>query len=132
MNSIIVKVPVVVKAKVTEKLKTRMIDEFTKMAEQMDLEIKQINLDRQRELNNNPSEHAGQINRFFDNEVGMRQQRRAEALGRKETLEKLALGAEIVQGNLERQIELKVGDDFREAMNVEVVIEDDKVVAIRG
>ena len=131
MDSIIVKVPVVVKAKVTEKLKTRMIDEFTKMAEQLELEMKQINLDHQHELNEHPDQR-GEIDRFFGNEFGMRQQRRAEVLGRKETLEKLAIGAEIVQGNLERQIELKVGDNFREAMNVEVLIEDDKVVAIRG
>ena len=131
MESINVRVPVVIKAKLTEKLKARMIDELTKMAEQMDLEIKQINLDRQRELDAHP-EQGEQIVRFFGNEIGMRQQRRAEALGRKETLVKLAIGAEIVQGNLERQIELKVGDNFREVMNVEVLIEDDKVVAIRG
>jgi len=37
-----------------------------------------------------------------------------------------------VQGTLERQVELKVGDDMREVMNVEVLVEDDKVVAIRG
>lgn len=131
MNSIIVKVPVVIKAKLTEKLKVRLIDDLTKMIEQLDLEMKQINLDRQHELEAHP-EQGEQIVRFFGNELGMRQQRRMEALGRKETLEKLALGAEIIQGNLERQIELKVGDDFREAMNVEVLIEDDKVVAIRG
>lgn len=131
MESINVRVPVVVKAKLTEKLRTRMIDEFTKMSEQMDLEIKQINLDRQRELDAHPDQ-SDQINRFFGNEAGMRQQRQAEALQRVEMLKKLALGAEIVQGNLERQIELKVGDNFREAMNVELLIEDDKVVAIRG
>lgn len=131
MESINVRVPVVVKAKLTEKLRTRLVDELTKMSEQMDLEIKQINLDRQRELDAHPDQRD-QINRFFGNEVGMRQQRQAEALQRKEMLQKLALGAEIIQGNLERQIELKVGDNFREAMNVELLIEDDKVVAIRG
>lgn len=131
MDSISIKVPVVIKAKLTEKLKARMLDELSKMAEQMDLEIKQINLDRQRELEAHP-EQGEQIARFFGNEISQRQQRRAEALGRKETLEKLAIGAEIVQGNLERQIDLKVGDNFREVMNVEVLIEDDKVIAIRG
>lgn len=131
MESINVRVPVVVKAKLTEKLRTRLVDDLTKMSEQLDLEIKQIELDRQHELNEHP-EQRNQINRFFGNEIGMRQQRQDEALHRKETLQKLAVGAEIIQGNLERQIELKVGDNFREAMNVEVLIEDDKVVAIRG
>ena len=131
MDSITVRVPVVVKAKLTEKLRTRLVDEFTKMSEQLELEMKQINLDRQRELNEHPDQRE-QIDRFFGNEFGMRQQRQAEALQRVETLKKLALGAEIIQGNLERQIELKVGDNFREAMNVELLIEDDKVISIRG
>ena len=45
---------------------------------------------------------------------------------------KLAIGAEISQGTLERNAEIKVGDNMREVMNVEVLVEDDKVVAIRS
>ncbi len=131
MEKILIKVPVVVKAKLTEKLKEKMLDEYTKVAEQMDLELKQINIDRQRELDAHP-EQSEQIARFFGNEIVKRQQRRAEALDRKEHTQKLSIGAEIIQGTLERQVELKVGDDFREVMNSEILIEDDKVVAIRG
>ena len=131
MDSISIKVPVVVKAKLTEKLKERLLGEYTKVAEQMDLELKQINLDRQRELDAHP-EQSEQIARFFGNEIMQRQERRAESLSRKKTIEKLALGAEIVQGTLERQVDLKIGDDFREVMNMEILIEDDKVIAIRG
>ena len=47
-------------------------------------------------------------------------------------MEKLKLGSEIVQGTLERQVEVNVGDDMRELMNVEVLVEDDKIIAIRG
>ena len=131
MNSIKVTVPVVVKAKLTEKLREHMRNELTKTVEQMDLELKQINIDRQRELNSHP-EHGEQIVRYFGVEAQKRQQQREDALNRKETLEKLTLGAEIVQGTLEHQVELKVGDNFREIMNVEVLIEDDKIIAIRG
>ena len=38
----------------------------------------------------------------------------------------------IIEGTLERTAELKVGSNMRELMNVEVLVEDDKVVAIRG
>lgn len=131
MDSILIKVPVTVKAKLTEKLKARMLDELTKIAEQMDLECKQISIDRQRELDNHP-EQGAEIARFFGNEIAQRQRRREESLVRKETLEKLAIGAEITQGTLERQVELKIGDDMREIMNVEILIEDDKIIAIRG
>ncbi len=37
-----------------------------------------------------------------------------------------------MQGTLERQVEVHVGDNMRELMNVEVLVEDDKIVAIRG
>lgn len=131
MESIMIKVPVTIKAKLTEKLKNRLLDEFGKTIEQLNLEIKQIGIDQQRELEKNP-QHEGQIRRYFGNEIGQRQQRRDEFTERKETLEKLALGAEITQGTLEREVELKIGDNMREVMNVEVLIEDDKIIAIRG
>ncbi len=131
MDSISIKVPVTIKAKLTEKLKERLINDFTKSAEQMELEIKQIEIDRKRELDNNP-ENAGRIQQFFGNEISQRRQRIAEANLRRETIEKLQIGAEITQGTLERQVELKIGDNMREIMNVEVLIEDDKIIAIRG
>lgn len=131
MDSISIKVPVTVKAKLTEKLRERLLADFTKTAEQMELEIKQIDIDRQRELNNNP-QHVERINQFFGHEINQRRQRQTEANTRKATLEKLALGAEITQGTLERQVELKVGDNMREIMSVEILIEDDKIIAIRG
>ena len=131
MNSIKMMVPVTVKAKLTEKLRARLVGECTAVANQMQLEIRQIDIDRQRELEKSP-QHEAQINNFFGNEVGKRQAQIDEALHRKETLEKLALGAEIVQGTTERMVELKVGDNLREAMNVELLVEDDKIVAIRG
>lgn len=131
MDSVVIRVPVVIKAILTEKLKDHLLKEFEKVSEQMDLEIKQIHIDRQKELDAHP-EQSEQIARFFGNEIVQRQQRKQEALGRHSHIRKLAIGAEIVQGTLERQVELKVGDDFRQAMNVEVLIDDDKIVAIRG
>lgn len=131
MDKITVNVPVTVKAKLTEKLKARLIEDFDKTVEQMELEIKQVELDRQHELNENP-EHIAEINQFFGNEIAKRQQHREESLARKENIQKLPLGAEIVQGTLERTAELKIGGDIRELMNVEVLVEDDKIIAIRG
>ena len=131
MDSIKITVPLTVKAKLTEKLRARLIDEAVKVGEQMELEIKQINLDMQRELERAP-EHEGEIRQFFGNELAPRQGRLEEAHRRKETFEKLATGAEIMQGTIERQVELKVGDNLREAMNVEILVEDDKIIAIRS
>lgn len=131
MNSIKMTVPVTIKAKLTEKLRTRLVDEAVKVAEQMELELKQISLNMQRELDSNP-QYEEQIKQFFGNEMAPRHARLDEAKHRKETFEKLALGAEIVQGTAERQVELKVGDNLREVWGVEVLVEDDKVIAIRS
>jgi len=38
----------------------------------------------------------------------------------------------LVQGTLERLVKANVGDDMRELMNVEILVEDDKIVAIRA
>lgn len=134
MDSISIKVPVNVKAKLTEKLKASILEDLTQGIERAELEIKQINIQEKRAM-----DEAGEdqqklmaIQQYFGAERQKRQEYRNEALDRKETTEKLAIGAEIVQGTLERQVELKVGDDMREVMNVEVLVEDDKVVAIRG
>ena len=72
------------------------------------------------------------IQAHFGEERQKRLQYRAEAMARKEETEKLVLGAEIVQGTLERQVDVHVGDNMRELMNVEVLVEDDKIIAIRG
>ena len=131
MNSITILMPVTVKAKLTDKLRARLVDEATKAAEQLQLEIKQIQIDMQRELERAP-EHEDEIRNFFGNEIGPRQARLEETLHRKETLEKLAPGAEITQGTTNREVELKIGDNLRDAMNVEILVEDDKIIAIRG
>lgn len=131
MNSIKIIAPVAVKAKLTDKLRARLVEECTAVIDQMQLEIKQIDIDQQRELERAP-QHEGQIRNFFGNEIAKRQQQIEEASHRKETLEKLAPGAEILQGKTERQVELKIGDNLRDAMNVEILVEDDKIVAIRG
>ena len=131
MNSIKINVPITIKHKLTEKLRERLVGDLKKNIEQLDLEIKQIGMERQRELAAHP-EQGEQIVRFFGAETNKRQQQKEEALDRKEYLEKLAVGAEIVQGTLQHQVELKVGDNFREIMNTEILIEDDKIIAIRG
>lgn len=134
MDSIIVKVPVTIKAKLTEKLKASILADLEKNIQRVELEIKQINLQEKRTMEEQGTDpqKAASIQQYFGMERQKRLEYRAEALEKKETTQKLAIGAEIVQGDLERQVELKIGDDMREIMNVEVLVEDDKIVAIRS
>ncbi|WP_294152920.1 YlqD family protein [uncultured Selenomonas sp.] len=135
MDSISLKMPVTVKAKLTEKLKARLLKELEENLNRVVLDLQQLNIQEQRVLKENEAagpQAAQAIHAHFDEERQKREQFRAETTKRKEDLEKLAIGAEIVQGTLERQVEVHVGDNMRELMNVEVLVEDDKIVAIRG
>lgn len=140
MDSIKVTVPVTIKAKLTENLRKKLLENLNNNLKQVEYEIQQINLEEQRVLREaSPDESTpeGQneimaIRQHFGIERGKREEYRAGALQEKETLEKLGIGAEIEQGTLDRQVEIKIGDNMRDVMNMEVLVEDDKVIAIRG
>ncbi|RHM56448.1 YlqD family protein [Mitsuokella sp. AF33-22] len=140
MDTISLKMPVTIKAKLTEKLKTKMLKELTEGINRAELEIQQIGIQEKRVMQENtPADPTPQdiqrlnaIRQHFEQERQKRAEYCEQAKARKEETEKLVLGAEIVQGTLERQVEVHVGDNMRELMNVEVLVEDDKIIAIRG
>ena len=143
MDMISLKMPVTIKAKLTEKLKAKILGELEDGIKRAELEVQQLNIQEKRVMQENQPEDAENptpeeiqrlqsIQAHFGQERQKRLQYREEAMARKEETEKLVLGAEIVQGTLERQVEVHVGDDMRELMNVEVLVEDDKIIAIRS
>ncbi len=140
MDSISLKMPVTIKAKLTEKLREKMIKELDEGISRAQLEVQQIEIQAKRTIQENevPEPTVTDIQRLnmIKQHFGEERQKRldfiAESQQRREDAQKLVLGAEIVQGTLERQVEVHVGDDMRELMNVEVLVEDDKIVAIRG
>ena len=143
MDAISLKVPVTIKAKLTEKLKAKILGDLEEGINRAELEVQQLNIQEKRVMQENqpanPDEPTNEeiqrlqaIQAHFCQERQKRLEYREEALGRREETEKMVIGAEIVQGTLERQVEVHVGDDMRELMNVEVLVEDDKIIAIRG
>ena len=143
MDAISLKVPVTIKAKLTEKLKAKILGDLEEGINRAELEVQQLNIQEKRVMQENqpanPDEPTNEeiqrlqaIQAHFGQERQKRLEYREEALGRKEETEKMVIGAEIVQGTLERQVEVHVGDDMCELMNVEVLVEDDKIIAIRG
>lgn len=140
MDTISLKMPVTIKAKLTEKLKTKMLTELAEGINRAELEIQQLGIQEKRVMQENtPADPTPQdiqrlnaIRQHFEQERQKRADYCEQAKARKEETEKLVLGAEIVQGTLERQVEVHVGDNMRELMNVEVLVEDDKIIAIRG
>jgi len=49
----------------------------------------------------------------------------------KETAQ-LEIGAEIVQGTMDRIITVNVGDDLQKMINAEILLEDGKILAFRN
>lgn len=135
MDTISVKVPVTVKAKLTEKLKKSILEGLESNLQQVDLELQQIDIQEKRviaEQGQGDLQRIGVIRQQFGGERQKRLEYKEQAQAKMEETKKLAIGAEVVQGTLDRVTELKVGDNMREIMNVEVLVEDDKIIAIRG
>lgn len=134
LDSISLKVPVTIKAILTEELRDRLLSNIEKSINRMELELKQLDVDEKRNLDEQGKtpQAAASIQRFFAQEKQKRLNLQAQENHRREEIHRLAIGAEITQGTLERQVELHVGDDMREIMNVEVLIKDDKIISIRG
>ena len=135
MDSITLKVPVTIKAKLTEKLRKRIIEELTQNRQQAELEMQQIDLEEKRVV---AEQAQGDLQRLqmIRQHFGVEKQKRADFIEECDQkladAKKLAEGAEIIQGQLERLVEVKIGDNMREVMNVEVLVEDDNIIAIRS
>ena len=116
-------------------MKKRIIDELTKNLEQVNLELQQIDIEEKRMISEQAQNNLQNLQAIRQH-YGMERQKRLEfkeqAEHKLEDTKKLAIGAEIIQGTLEHLVELKVGSNMRELMNVEVLVEDDKIIAIRS
>ena len=135
MDSVMVKFPMTIKAKLTEKLRASMLEDFHNRISQAQLEIQQINIQENRALNEVGEDNQEEIEMIHQH-FGIARQKREDFVAHTEAqitdTEKLVLGAEIVQGTTERFVELKKGDNVRDQFNVEVVVEDDVIIAIRS
>ena len=135
MDSISLKVPVAIKAKLTEKLRTNISDDLTQKIQQVTLALQQLDIEEKRVIQEEAQGNLQALQAIRQHFAAERQQReafKADAEQKLSDIGKLALGAEIAQGQLERQVEVKVGDDFSSVMNVEILLEDGKVIAIRS
>lgn len=135
MENMTLKCPVTIKAKVTEDLKSHLTAEIQEALKKADIELQQIEFHAKRVM-------AEQAKQDAQGLVALRQQIEEEKQKRADfknhMLEKLKetaaleIGAEIVQGTMERQITVSVGDDLHKLMGAEVLLEDGKIIAFRA
>ena len=135
MESITIKCPITIKAKVTENLKKQLTNELQDNLKKTDLELQQIDFHAKRVMAEQAKQDAQGLVQLR-HQVEAERQKRLEFKNRlldkmKETAQ-LEIGSEIVQGTLERIIEVKVGDQLPQLMNAEILLEDGKVLAFRN
>lgn len=134
-ESMQIKCPVTIKAKVTEELKQQLAHEIQENIKKADMELQQIDFHARRLM-------AEQAKQDMQGIAAIRQQVDAEKQKRadfknhmleklKETAQ-LELGSEIVQGTMDRMITVRVGDDLHKELNAEILLEDGKVIAFRS
>ncbi|MBP2644760.1 MAG: hypothetical protein H6Q75_200 [Firmicutes bacterium] len=135
MESMTLKCPVAIKAKVTERLKKQMAVEIQEAIKNADHELQQIEFHAKRAM-------AEQARMDAQGLTALRQQIEAEKQKRiefknhateklKETAE-LQVGAEITQGTMDRMVSIKVGDNLHDILAAEILLEDGKIIAFRS
>ena len=122
-DSVTVKREVVLRAVVTDKLKQDLDKEFREAIDELDRRITQLDIGAR--------QYVSELQRTnIQQAISVRQQ--DELIQRQRQIEGLELGAEIVRGTLEGEVELKVGDNLQTALQgVEIVVKDDEVIEIR-
>jgi len=134
MDTMLIKVPVAVNAKVTESFKQRNIVQFEENLKQINMDLQQFEFSAKQAMN----QAAGNLQQL----PALREQieaERARITNAKEENEKalaqikaLTLGTEVPMQPMERMVEIKVGDDLESLLQAEIVVEDGKIIAFRG
>jgi uncharacterized phage infection (PIP) family protein YhgE len=135
METITLKLSVTVKAKVTETLKAELIEEVNSALAAVDQDLQQFDFHTRRMMAEQAQKDAQAL-------VGLREQIDAERAKmeqakenfneRLQAAEKLELGSEILRGQMEQLVTVKVGDDLEKLTRSEIVVEDGKIIAFRS
>lgn len=134
MEQVVVRLPITIKAKVTDKLKEHLIAECRSNIEAATQELEQIDFQGRRMLTEQAKVDAQGLTALrerLDAERAKRLEVVAEMEERIRQTEKLELGAEILRGNMERSVTLAVGDDLDKIMGAEILLEEGKIIAFR-
>ena len=133
MDKMIVRVPVAVKAKVTEDLKLKIVGDLQNTIKNMELDLEQFEFQAKKVLHQAASDLSvlPALREQIDIERNKRTAAKQEAEAKLKRAEALELGAEIGHGTLERTVEITVGTNIDTLMGAEILTEDGKIIAFR-
>ncbi len=128
-----VKHPVTVKARVTPELKKRLAAEVQEAMKRLDIEVGQLDFQAKRVQYDTEKQNAQPaIQKQLEQEKQKRLERRQELVAKLRDIARLEDGTEIHQGTVEGLSEVATGTDWTGIHSTEIVVEDGKVVEIRG
>ncbi|BAF59902.1 MAG: hypothetical protein HPY89_05595 [Pelotomaculum sp.] len=126
--------PVLVKVKVTEAYKREVAAELQEALRRVELELQHLDFQEKRlaaELEKKNPQGIAAARQHLEQERQHRHERRRKLIERLKEVGQLALGSEVILARMEGPVELRVGDDWRKVLGVEVVLEDGIITAIR-
>ena len=132
MEEMTLRVPVAVKAKVTEDLKAKIVSDLETRLDMVNKDLEAI--ESQRILADAAKVDATSltaIRQQIDEEKNKRLAFKEEVTAKLKDAKELSLGTEIPQGTLEQTVTVKIGDNLDALMGAEILLEDGKIVAFR-
>lgn len=134
-DSVNIKREVILRAIVTEALKTDLDTEFGLAIDELDRQITRLDIGARQyvtDLQRTDIQQAMAVRQQIEGEKKRIQQSKDDLIQRRRQVEGLEVDAEIIRGTIESNVEIKVGDNLQTALRgVEIVLKDDEVVAIR-
>lgn len=134
MEEMTLRVPVAVKAKVTEDLKSKIVTDLETRLDMVNKDLETIEFQTQRLLADAAKIDATSltaVRQQIDEEKNKRLAFKEEVTAKLKEAQELNLGTEIPQGTLEQTITVKLGDNLDALMSAEILLEDGKIVAFR-
>ena len=134
MDEMQILVPVAVKSKLTEALKTTLLNEINTNLSRVEHDMAQLEFQANGRIAEQAKvniQAASQLRASFVAQKAQMQQVKEKLTNDKEHLEKLAIGAELNRAPINRLVTIHVGDDMNNIVGGEILVEDGKIIAFR-
>lgn len=134
MEEMTILVPVMLKSKLTEALKTRLLGELDQNISRVEHDIAQLEFEGNARLNEQAKinvQAVAPLRAQIEGRKAQMLQAKQKMLDEKAHLEKLVIGAELPRGPVNRLVTIHVGDDMNAIRGGEILVEDGKVIAFR-
>lgn len=135
MDTVTIKRPVTIKVEVTDDYKEKINTEITNKIRQIDSELQQLQFQGKRmliELEKQNPQSIPALRSQLESKNKRLLETRNQLAAQIGEINKLSVGSEFEHGTIESLQEIKVGDDWKDILGVEIVVRDDVIVDIRG